>query len=267
MVTELEFGEDERVRCRFSVAAAGDRVDSWADPDVSDRDIEAFFREHILRTVLVRRGLLSFHAAALTDGDGAILIMGDKGMGKSTLSAALQQRGWAAVADDLSRVEAADGGWRTFEGMRDTKLLAGSLAGLGMSADKLLARWDHAGEALKQAVEEKWLLAPAGDLPPDARAFRLRALLVLQPRTAGAADVAAKPASPLRAVQALLEHVTGDELNSAAAPAPALQRAIGELIGEVPVIEIALPDRIGALASSAAAVERIVRDAGETGAG
>ncbi|MFL6862561.1 MAG: hypothetical protein ACJ8DZ_06130 [Allosphingosinicella sp.] len=261
ILTHFEFGYGERVRCRFTVSAAGDQVDSWAAPEVSERDLDGLFSEHILRSVLIRRGLLSFHAAALSDGDGAILIMGDKGMGKSTLSAALQQRGWSAAADDLSRVAEAGGGWRTFEGLRATKLLAGSLAGLGLAQQALPTRWDDASEDLKGAVEEKRLLSPAGDLPSDPRAFRLRALLVLQPRIAGSDEVVARTAAPLGAVRALLDHITEDALHPGAAPAPALQQAIGRLVGQVPITEITLPDRIDALASSAEAVERIVRNA------
>jgi hypothetical protein len=59
----------------------------------------------------------------------------------------------------------------------------------------------------------------------------------------------------------MLEHATGDPLHPEAPPPPSVQRAIGALIQRVPVIEIALPDRLDALRASAEAVASLVKDA------
>ena len=42
-LTDFTFGYGERVRCRFTVAADGRGVESWAGAGVSDRDIVALF--------------------------------------------------------------------------------------------------------------------------------------------------------------------------------------------------------------------------------
>jgi hypothetical protein len=254
-LTDFRFGYGGRVRCRFIVGAGGRWVESWAVPAVTDRDLVALFGEHILRTVLVRRGLISFHAASLTDGDGSILIMGDKGMGKSTLSSALQQRGWSPVADDLTRVAETGGTWRAFAGLRDTKLLADSAAALGLQREGLPPRWDDRDGA----ADDKRLLSPLFEPPSDERAFRLRALLVLKPRGTGGGELFHRSASPILAVRAMLEHSTGDPLHPGAPPPPAVQRAIGALVKSLPVIETALPDRLDALRPSAEAIEALVR--------
>jgi hypothetical protein len=251
--TDFRFGRLGRLYCRFVVGAAGRSVESWAVPDVSDRDLLALFGEHILRTVLVRRGLVSFHAAALAGGDGAVLVMGDKGMGKSTLSSALQQRGWSCVADDLARVaEDEAGAWRTFAGLRDTKLLADSIAALGLAPAALPPRWDDSGGG----GGDKRLLAPVDGAAFDARALRLTGLLVLAPRARDA--LSHRIVSPVEAVRALLAHATGDPLAPGAPPPPPVQRAIGALVRRLPVIELALPDRLEALGASAEAVEALV---------
>ena len=252
--TPLVFGHGPRMRCRFAVSDDGRSVESWAAPDVADRDLVALFGEHIMRSVLVRRGLLSFHAASLSDGDGTILIMGDKGAGKSTLSFALQQRGWIPVADDLTRVAEGRGGWRAFAGLRATKLLAASLDAMGLEREQLAPRWEDP----EGAADGKRLLAPASPPPPGAEALRVRALLVLKPRRAKG-DAVLRAASPFDAVRALLEHVTDDPACPGVLPSAPVQRQVGALVRSLPILEVALPDRLDALAASAEAVEGFVR--------
>lgn len=54
----------------------------------------------------IMRGLLSIHCAALADNDGAILISGSSGSGKSTITTQLLNRGYRLVADDMALVDA-----------------------------------------------------------------------------------------------------------------------------------------------------------------
>lgn len=54
----------------------------------------------------VLRGLLSIHCAALADEEGAILISGSSGSGKSTITTQLLNRGYRLVADDMALVDA-----------------------------------------------------------------------------------------------------------------------------------------------------------------
>lgn len=251
-VTTHLFGYEGRPSCRFDIGATGQSVESWTLPEVSGRDLLALFGEHILRSLLARRGLMSFHAASLTDGDGAILIMGDKGMGKSTLSAALQQRGWLTISDDLTRVADEGCAWRAFPGLRDTKLLSDSVTAVGLDQEALPMRWDEAGEL----GGGKRLLSPALTLPTEPRAFRLKALMVLRGRHAGASQ-AHRIAAPHDAVLHLLRHATVDAL--VRAPPPAVQRLIGAVVGSVPVLEVALPDRLAMIHVAAEQIEAMVR--------
>jgi hypothetical protein len=55
--------------------------------------------------LLHQAGHLVLHSSSLANNRGAILIMGDSGMGKSTLMAEMLTRGWKFVSDDISRVE------------------------------------------------------------------------------------------------------------------------------------------------------------------
>ncbi len=67
--------------------------------------INHYFRMLPLAALLYQRGVAAFHAAAVVKDNGAILLAGASGVGKSTLLAALLQRGWKMLADDLSAVE------------------------------------------------------------------------------------------------------------------------------------------------------------------
>ncbi len=53
---------------------------------------------------------LVLHASAVRVGGRAVAFVGSSGMGKSTLAAALCERGYGLVSDDLLRVDHADGG-------------------------------------------------------------------------------------------------------------------------------------------------------------
>lgn len=53
----------------------------------------------------VLRGMLSIHCAALADDEGAILISGSSGSGKSTITTQLLNRGYRLVADDMAIVD------------------------------------------------------------------------------------------------------------------------------------------------------------------
>lgn len=69
---------------------------------------EHFLKMTPLAALLYQRGLVVFHAAAVADERGVVLLAGESGAGKSVLLAALLQRGWTMLADDLA-VVAPDG--------------------------------------------------------------------------------------------------------------------------------------------------------------
>src|SRR5687767_5308030 len=180
--TDHIFGYDGRVRCRFRIASDGSAVSCRATPQVSDRDIFSLFAEPVMRTILVRRGLLSFHAAALARNGRAILIMADKGAGKSTLSWALQSQGWQLLADDLARIDLVDGRWSVFPGHRQTKLTPAAARAFGHSAEAMPVRFDDPGPAASAALFDKRII-DAGALPGDSAApVPLAALVFLTAR-------------------------------------------------------------------------------------
>ena len=262
LTTHHVFGYGGEVRCRFAVGADGSEVDCRAIPAVSERDLLSLFGEPILRTVLVRRGLVSFHAACLARSGKAVLVMGDKGRGKSTLSSALQRRGWQLLADDLTRVAEVAGAWSAYPGLRQTKLRPEAAAALGHEPAAMPARWDDPGPDEIYAGGDKLILDPAADLPPGLDCVPLGAIFALGPRRPDSEALGHRVASPIAAVRALLEHRTRDPLDPRAPPPAAAQQAIGGLVRRVPVVELALPDRLSALADAAGEVEAVAERLG-----
>lgn len=253
IATDHIFGYDGRVRCRFRIGPDGSAIDCRALPEVSDRDLFSLFAEPVMRTILVRRGLLSFHAAALARNGRSILIMADKGAGKSTLSWALQEQGWQLLADDLARVESPGGLWSAYSGHRQTKLTPETARAFGRVADDMPARFDDSGPAASAAQFDKRVIDP-GDAPADvSAAVPLAALFFLTRRHASATSPRIERLPAGAAVRLLLEHATPDPLGGV--PASPLQRAIGGLATRMEALALTLPDRFDRLADAAAILE------------
>jgi hypothetical protein len=91
-----------------------------------------------LASLLYQRGMLAFHAAALSNGEIAILLAGNSGSGKSTLLTALVQRGWRMLADDLAIIGLDELGKPVvYPTNPEIALWAESLTNLGIVSDSL----------------------------------------------------------------------------------------------------------------------------------
>ena len=82
-----------------------DGRDILIDPCGDDADdVTAFFTSSPFTALLQQRGVVTLHAAAVETDAGAILLLGRSGIGKSSLAAALVERGFALLADDVTGV-------------------------------------------------------------------------------------------------------------------------------------------------------------------
>ena len=69
-----------------------------------DGAVTAFLLGSVLAACLQQRGILTLHASAMATDDGAVLFAGHSGVGKSTLMAALTERGYAMLSDDVTGI-------------------------------------------------------------------------------------------------------------------------------------------------------------------
>lgn len=71
-----------------------------APPEADPRAIALFINGPGLNAVVRQRGMVMLHASGVAIDGGCVAIVGASGMGKSTLAAALAERGFSLVADD-----------------------------------------------------------------------------------------------------------------------------------------------------------------------
>lgn len=98
----------------FTATPNGDHI--WAEWSPNTRvkeanDVAAFLTGPILGGLLRLRGMLSLHASVVQLGERAVLLVGERGSGKSTIAAALAERGHAILSDDVAAVTRRDGHW------------------------------------------------------------------------------------------------------------------------------------------------------------
>jgi hypothetical protein len=70
-------------------------------PGVTDDEVRLFLMSAVWSALLLQRGLLPIHGSALRVKEGAIILAGPTGNGKSTLAAALMGQGYPLIADEL----------------------------------------------------------------------------------------------------------------------------------------------------------------------
>lgn len=76
-----------------------------ANPEADPLYVSAIVTGELFSVVLRQRGLLVLHGSGVARDGQAVGFVGDSGWGKSTLAAALVERGWRLLTDDLLVVD------------------------------------------------------------------------------------------------------------------------------------------------------------------
>jgi len=80
----------------------------WPDSS-SIEEVTSYLLGPVIGVVLRHRGAVCLHASAVTINGKAVAFVGPPGAGKSTMAAALSQRGSRVLADDITTIEERDG--------------------------------------------------------------------------------------------------------------------------------------------------------------
>lgn len=107
-ITERQLLLEIPAIARLLVSDGGEIVFEAA-AGVSELDIEIFLSGTGIGMVLHQRDRIALHASAVRVGDKAVLFCGGSGVGKSTIAAALGERGHDLVTDDLAAITMRDG--------------------------------------------------------------------------------------------------------------------------------------------------------------
>ncbi|WP_372019775.1 hypothetical protein [Tistrella mobilis] len=258
---EQSYGDpDDMPICRFRISGDGRLVLSDSMAGLAWSDLYSLFTEPVMRTVLSRLGLVSFHASALVKQGAAILIMGQKGAGKSSLSAALTRAGWQPIADDLVRIVERNGHCLATAGGTVPRINADTARALGFDPAGLATRWTN-----PRAVGNKFVLPAlaSGTLPSEVP---IGAVLLLDPRGPDLEMLNWRRMDGAQAVPGLIANLTPDPLNPSARPTRQAMRLIGGLLRQAAICRLRLPDRLDALITAAAVVDARLAEGGSVAA-
>ncbi|WCM26969.1 hypothetical protein NDN01_23790 [Sphingomonas sp. QA11] len=238
--THHVFGDARRTGSEFDVSPDGTIVISRSLPIAIEGDVFSLFAEPVMRSILHRRGLVSLHGATLSRDGRCIMLVGDKGAGKSTLAGALLRHGWSLLTDDLSRLRRSDGGWSVPVGFRQLKLREDAIAQLGYDSASVDRRWRHP-EAPGDSEINKYAVHDDEALEGEAR---LDAIYILGQRTHGAISAAVARLSPVDQLRALLDNMSEDPADPRAAPTRSEVAAAGAVLRDVGVYRLTMPGDI-----------------------
>jgi hypothetical protein len=153
------------------ISADGRRVTA-ARGDATPERFERLLVGRVLPWTALVRGLEIFHAAAVTLDQGAVLLVGPSGVGKTSLAVQLTLAGAAFLTDDVLAVDRdGDGRLRAHPGAR--------LAGLRAAERDRLSTGDRSAlGALRELDDKSWATLPAsgtaGGVPFRAICFITR---------------------------------------------------------------------------------------------
>ena len=129
-----------RIEARFNVPGVanvlvsdGNRIRIERLPSDSDEELMLALMGTATALLLHQRGFVPLHGSGVVTPQGAVLIVGRSGAGKSTTLSALLQRGYPMICDDLAAVHIAeDGIARIYPGAPLYKLWGESAAALSV---------------------------------------------------------------------------------------------------------------------------------------
>jgi hypothetical protein len=205
------------------------RIALWRRYDASIESVRHVLLDQILPRLLAQRGQMVLHGAAVhTQDDCTLLMIGDSGMGKSTLAAAFGRSGADVLSDDGVLIAFDDAGIHAVPGYAGLRLWPDSL-------DSVLA--DRVAESTAMAhYNDKRRLTQPG----PARASYPIGVIVLLQRSIDASTIAIRPCETQTACMALVGNAFQLDLGDHGNVVTLLARA-AEVVQRVPVLTLAYP--------------------------
>lgn len=182
-----------------------------------------------LSAVLHQRGVLALHASAVVTPAGAVLFCGRRQAGKSTLAAALRQRGWPLAGDDKAAIYLEVGLPWIFPSFPQLRLWRDAIEQLAFS-----------GEALEQIPQTEKYNIRAGDRFHQ-EPLPLRAIFILKPATTD--QIQLRPLQGMDKFHALRQHTYAHQFLKGLGLLPVHFKLASAVALQTPVTEITRPNQ------------------------
>lgn len=216
---------------RFVVRPGGTRVDASLTAEALGPGAPLVQALHVpiaLGFALRHHRVFHLHAAALSGGDGAVLLAGQAMAGKTTLALALLEAGLAALCDDAAYLADLGGAVRVQGVARPFHLRPATLAAIPRAA----------ALAGPPAADGRRELDPARAWGPPRRGAVVPRRLLF-PTIAGTPSTAVERLAPAEALGLLIE-ASALVVVDGAARAPEHLSLLGRLASEAPAFRVAL---------------------------
>lgn len=220
----------------------------WSAPGAGAESVRHVLVDQILPRVLAHHGHLMLHGGAVASADdgGCIVVLGESGRGKSTLSATLAAQDGRLLSDDCLRVDLDRGHARAVASYPGLRLLPDSLVALyGPRAP--------ATSALAGHTDKRRLTTAATALPTPA----IGAIFVLEAPGSGR-DIRVEPLPPQRACIELVRNAFQLDLGDMARMRTQLALA-ARVARDVPVYALSYPREYALLPRVAERIRRLAR--------
>lgn len=216
-----------------ALVRGGEEVLLQAAPGVDEVTLRLFVLQQVIGVVLLQRGLFVLHASAAAIDGKAFAFAGESGQGKSTLAAALNERGGAILTDDVFAIDLANP--------------KQPMARAGLTQLKLTEEGRRTfSPVADQQIGEKAKRLCAMGAPQRIEAVPLAAVYIL----ATGKDLRREAIPPARAAVELVRHTYGFRLLPHIGLAESHFRQAAALVSNVPIYRLTRPRDLSRLAET-----------------
>lgn len=218
-------------------------------PAADEREVSLYLFNRVFASLLQQRGVLTLRASVIETGSGAVMFVGRRGTGKSSLLAALLQRGYVMLADGVAGVT---------PGPDDRFVVRPSCPDVRLCADTMdeMDWWQRSKGNVRRDRKKHLVRADRFRATPLA----VRAVYVLTSHERNAIEI--DTIGPADAFRQLCKHTHSKKLLRGLGQRPTRFRILTALVNTVPVARLTRPARSFRLDALVDRVERHLQENG-----
>lgn len=218
-------------------------------PVADEREVSLYLFNRVFASLLQQRGVLTLRASVIETGRGAVMFVGRKGAGKSSLLAALLKRGYVMLADGVAGVTPGpDDRFAVLPSFPDVRLCADTMDEMDW--------WQRSKGNVRRDRKKHLVRADRFRAMP----LTVRAVYVLISHERNAIEI--DTICPADAFRQLCERTHSKKLLRGLGQRPTRFRILTALVKHVPVARLTRPARAFHLDALADRVERHLQESG-----